>query len=313
MTIEYVDLKKTMTVSQALNRVKQTGTDKETVYTCYVLDAHRKLQGIVSLRRLVLASEYELVSDIMETEFFKAGTNDDQEEIADMFRKYGLSAMPVVDAELRLIGIITVDDVLDVIEQENTEDFEKMAAMAPSDGEYLDAGVLSLAKKRIFWLLILTVSATFTGGIIANFESLLSSAVVLTTFIPMIMSSGGNAGSQSSTLIIRGMALGEIDLKDWSKVLWKEFRVSALVGFILAIVNGLRMLIMGNSEWPIILTVSITVMFTVMLAKLIGGVLPILARAVKLDPTIMAGPMITTIVDAVSLVIYFSIAGVFIL
>jgi len=313
MTIEYVDLRKNMTVKEALERVKKTGMDKETIYTCYVLDQTKRIEGIISLRKLVLSNTDEIIEDIMDKDFFHADAGDDQEEVAEIFKKYDLSALPVVDKESRLIGIITVDDIVDVIEQENTEDFEKMAAMAPSDEEYLEAGIFKLAKARIVWLLVLMISATFTGGIITHFEELLSTAVILTAFIPMLMDTGGNAGNQSSTLIIRGMALGQIERRDWRSVLWKEIRVSLIAGSILAIVNTLRMLIFAKASLMVTITVSLTLMCTVVLAKIIGGLLPIAAKALKLDPAIMAGPLITTIVDAVSLFIYFSIAGVLVL
>ncbi len=309
MTIEYMDLKKNMTAADALKRIKETGMDKETIYSCYVLDSTRKLQGIVSLRHLVLAEDDVKVGDIMETDIVMVKALDDQESVAELIRKYDLMAIPVVDNENRLIGIITVDDVIDVIEQENTEDFEKMAAMKPSDKEYLDTGVFALAKNRIVWLLVLMVSATFTGGIIAHYENLLSTAVILTAFIPMLMDSGGNAGSQSSTLIIRGLALGEITLMDWGKVLWKELRVGLIAGTLLAVVNCFRMMILSHTSLEVTIAVSMTLIATVTFAKLVGGILPIGAKALKMDPAIMAGPLITTIVDALALVIYFSIAS----
>ena len=313
MTIEYVDLRKDMTVRDALERVKATGMDKETIYTCYVLDKTRKLEGIVSLRKLVLANADDIIEEIMDKEFFFADAADDQEEVAETFKKYDLSALPVVDKENRLIGIITVDDILDVIEAETTEDFEKMAAMTPSDEEYMEASIFTLAKARIPWLMVLMISATFTGGIITYYEELLSTAVVLTAFIPMLMDTGGNAGNQSSTLIIRGMALGQISRKDWLSVLWKEIRVSFIAGTVLALVNTARMLLFSQATLMVTITVSITLVCTVILAKIIGGLLPIAAKTLKLDPAIMAGPLITTVVDAVSLVIYFTIAGILVL
>ncbi|MGI6404661.1 MAG: magnesium transporter [Oscillospiraceae bacterium] len=312
MTIEFTDLKKNMTVKEALARIKRTAVDKETIYTCYVLDDTRRLEGIVSLRRLVLSEEDQIISDIMTKDVVLCGTNDDQEEVADLFKKYDLMAIPVVDSEQRLVGIITIDDIVDVIEQENTEDFLKMAAMAPSDDAYLSAGVFTLAKQRIPWLLILMISATFTGAIIGYYENLLSSVVLLTAFIPMLMDSGGNSGNQSSTLIIRGIALGEISLRDWPKVLWKEFRVSLIAGSVLAVINFLRMVLFGNGDLMIKLTVCATLFFAVVIAKLIGSLLPIAAKTLKLDPAIMAGPFITTLVDAIVLFIYFGIARVLI-
>jgi magnesium transporter len=312
MTIEFTDLKKNMTVKEALARIKRTAVDKETIYTCYVLDDTRRLEGIVSLRRLVLSEEDQIISDIMTKDVVLCGTNDDQEEVADLFKKYDLMAIPVVDSEQRLVGIITIDDIVDVIEQENTEDFLKMAAMAPSDDAYLSAGVFTLAKQRIPWLLILMISATFTGAIIGYYENLLSSVVLLTAFIPMLMDSGGNSGNQSSTLIIRGIALGEISLRDWPKVLWKEFRVSLIAGSVLAVINFLRMVLFDNGDLMIKLTVCATLFFAVVIAKLIGSLLPIAAKTLKLDPAIMAGPFITTLVDAIVLFIYFGIARVLI-
>jgi magnesium transporter len=312
MTIEFTDLKKNMTVKEALARIKRTAVDKETIYTCYVLDDTRRLEGIVSLRRLVLSEEDQIISDIMTKDVVLCGTNDDQEEVVDLFKKYDLMAIPVVDSEQRLVGIITIDDIVDVIEQENTEDFLKMAAMAPSDDAYLSAGVFTLAKQRIPWLLILMISATFTGAIIGYYENLLSTVVVLTAFIPMLMDSGGNSGNQSSTLIIRGIALGEISLRDWPKVLWKEFRVSLIAGSVLAVINFLRMVLFDNGDLMIKLTVCATLFFAVVIAKLIGSLLPIAAKTLKLDPAIMAGPFITTLVDAIVLFIYFGIARVLI-
>ena len=313
MTIEYVDLKKHMTVRQALDRIKAVGVDKETIYTCYVLDDTRRLEGIISLRRLVLSDEDQRIGDIMTNDVVLAEATDDQEEVAEMFRKYDLIAIPVVDAETRLIGIITIDDFMDVIDRENTEDFQKMAAMEPSDEAYLEAGVFHLARRRIVWLLVLMVSATFTGGIISRYTALLGAVVALASFIPMLMDSGGNAGSQSSTLIIRGIALGEIGLSDWPKVLWKELRVSLLVGLGLGAVNALRMVVIGQSDPALILTVGITLVCTIVVAKMVGGALPIAAKALGMDPAIMAGPLITTIVDAIALIIFFSIASALVL
>lgn len=313
MTIEFVGLRSDMTVRQALACIKQTGLDKESIYTCYVLDNTRRLEGIVSLRRLVVSDDEKLIHDIMADDVVLAEVTDDQEQVAELFKKYDLIAMPVVDKEKRLVGIITIDDIMDVIEQENTEDFYKMAAMASTDEEYLEAGVFKLARRRIVWLLVLMISATFTGGIIAHYESLLSTAVVLAVFIPMLMSSGGNAGSQSSTLIIRGIALGEVSLSDWGKVMWKEFRVSLIVGLLLAGVNFTRMLLLGQGTLPVMLTVSTALLFTIVAAKLIGGMLPIFAKTLGMDPAIMASPLISTIVDAFSLFIYFTIASILVL
>lgn len=309
MTIEYVDLKKELKVKDSLEYIKQTGVDKETVDVCYVINKNRKLEGVVSLRKLVLTDGDIVIKDIMDTNFISIPTNADQEEIASLFKKYNLLAMPVVDKENRLVGIITIDDIVDVIEQENTEDLQKMAAMTPTDEEYLKTGVFTLARHRLIWLLILMISATFTGRIIIKFEELLQSAVVLTTFIPMLMDTGGNSGSQSSTLIIRGLALEEIRLRDILKVFWKEFRVSGIVGISLAAVNFIRIYYLEKIDLMVSITVSISLLFTVIVAKVVGGVLPIIAKKLKFDPAIMAGPLITTIVDAVALTIYFSLAS----
>lgn len=309
MTIEYVDLKKKMTVKESLAHIKETGLSKETIYTCYVTDANRKLEGIVSLRKLVVGDEDEVIKDIMEEDVISVNTHDDQEYVASVFRRYGFIALPVVDLENRLTGIITFDDIVGVIDQESTEDFQKMAAMSPSEEKYMDASVFTLAKHRIIWLLFLMISATFTGGIIRKFEDVLQSTVLLASFIPMLMDTGGNAGSQSSTLVIRGLALGDIELKDAGKVMWKEFRISIVVGITLALANFARIYFLGNAGFLISLTVSITLLLTVMVSKIIGGLLPIVAKKLKIDPAIMAGPLITTIVDAMSLTVYFTIAS----
>ena len=309
MTIEYVDLKKEMSVRDALNHIKKTGVDKETIYTCYVLNDKRKMEGIVSLRKLVLLEDDLLISDIMNEDVITTQTLVDQEEIASLFKKYDLITIPVVDKEDRLVGIITIDDIVDVIDRENTEDFQKMAAMEPNDEEYLATGIISLAQKRLMWLLILMVSATFTGAIISKYEEVLSTVVILATFIPMLMDTAGNAGSQSSTLVIRGMALGEIELEDYLKVFWKELRVSCIVGVSLGIINFVRMLIYPATGVRIAFTVSFTLFVTIVMAKVVGGTLPIAAKKFKLDPAIMAGPLITTIVDALALIVYFNIAG----
>lgn len=308
MTIEYVDLKVDMTVEQALAYIMEVGLDRETVYTCYITSGQRVLKGIVSLRKLVISPKNMLVGDLMQTDFQSVHTNDKQEDVATLFKKYGFLALPVVDNDNRLTGIITVDDIMDVIDQEATEDVQRMAAMAPSDDEYLETGVFRLAKNRLTWLLILMISATFTGAIIKRFEDVLVSVIVLNAFIPMLMDTGGNAGSQPSALVIRGLALGEIHFNDIGRVVWKELRVSLIVGVMLAAVNFLRILLFDSVGVMIALVVSITLIFTVVVAKLVGGVLPLLAQKVNIDPAIMAGPLITTIVDTLSLIIYFAIA-----
>jgi magnesium transporter len=309
MTIEYVELKKNMTVKEALEHIKKTGISKETIYTCYVTDNKRKLEGIVSLRNLVVSELEQSINDIMQEEVIYVETHDDQEIIANIFKKYGFMALPVVDKEHRLTGIITFDDIMDVMEDEATEDFQRMAAIVPSDEAYLDLSVIALAKQRIPWLMILMLGATVTGGIITKFEDILSTVVVLTAFIPMLMNTGGNSGSQSSTLIIRGLAIGNVDLNDIWKVLWKEFRISLLVGIILASVNFAKNMLFDKVGLTVSLTVSVTVATTVMLAKMVGGILPLLAKKLKLDPAIMAGPLITTIVDALVLLVYFGVAS----
>jgi magnesium transporter len=309
MTIEYVELKKNMTVKEALEHIKKTGINKETIYTCYVTNNKRKLEGIVSLRNLVVSEPDQSINDIMQEEVIYVETHDDQEIIANIFKKYGFMALPVVDKEHRLIGIITFDDIMDVMEDEATEDFQRMAAMVPSDETYLDLSVIALAKQRIPWLMILMLGATVTGGIITKFENILSTVVVLTAFIPMLMDTGGNSGNQSSTLIIRGLALGNVNQKDIWKVLWKEFRISLLVGIILASVNFAKNMLFDKVGLNVSLTVSLTVATTVMLAKMVGGTLPLIAKKLKLDPAIMAGPLITTIVDALVLLVYFGVAS----
>ncbi len=308
MTIEYVDLKKEMTVEEAILHIKKTGIDKETINTCYVINSKRILEGVISIRRLIMSNESDIIGDILNDDVISVKTTDDQEYIASEFKKYDLTAMPVVDNENRLVGIITVDDIVDIIDKENTEDIQKMAAIQPSDEEYLKTGVFTLAKHRIVWLLVLMLSATFTGNIIKKYEEVLQSVVVLAAFIPMLMDTGGNAGSQSSTLIIRGMALGNVRARDAFKVIWKELRVSIVVGATLSVVNFIRISIFERVDVLIAATVCITIFFTIVLAKVVGGILPIIAKLVKLDPAIMASPLITTIVDAFALVIYFSLA-----
>ena len=308
MTIELVELKKEMLVGEALDRIRQTGPDKETIYTCYITDAGRLLKGKVTLKDLVLSNVDNNLESIMSIDVISVNTHDDQEIIAELFKKYDLLALPVVDNEGRLVGIITIDDVVDVIVEENTEDIYKMAAIQPTDEEYISTGVFKLARKRILWLLILMISATFTGYIISSFEDALQSAVVLAVFIPMILGTGGNAGAQASTIIIRSIVLGEVALRDIIKVIWKEMRVSLMVGGVLSLFNFLRIYYVEKYSFEIALTVAVTLIFTVFFAKVLGGVLPIIAKKVKLDPAIMASPLITTIVDAASLIIYFYFA-----
>ena len=306
MTAEYVGLKQSMTVEQAFAYIRKNGVDKETIYTCYVMDAKRRLEGVVTVKDLLMNPYEEIIGNIMDTHVIKAFTTEDQEEVADSFQKYDLLSLPVVDHEERLVGIVTVDDVVDVMEQEATEDFEKMAAMLPSEKPYLKTGVFQLAKNRIAWLLILMISSMITGGILAKYEAAFAVIPLLVTFIPMLTDTGGNAGSQSSTMIIRGMAVGEIEPGDLFKVLWKELRVGIIVGAILGFVNYVRLVILYPGKEMLCLTVVLSLMVTVVIAKTIGCVLPIAAKVFHMDPAIMAAPLI--IVDAVSLIIYFQLA-----
>jgi magnesium transporter len=309
MTIEFADLKKEMTVKGALEYIKKTGVDKETIDICYVIDSNRKLEGTIPIRKLILSSEEVVIGSIMETSVISVNTHDDQEKIATLFKKYDLVAMPVVDNENRLVGIITIDDVVDIIEREATEDFHKMAAIAPSEEEYLKTNIFNLSKHRIPWLLVLMLSATFTGGIVMKYQKLLEDVAILSAFIPMLMDTGGNAGSQSSTLIIRGIALDEIKLSDIFKIIWKELGVALIVGAVLAIVNFFRVYFFVESSLLVAVTVSISLIFTVVLAKVVGGALPLIAKKLKMDPAIMAGPLITTVVDAMALLAYFAVAN----
>lgn len=309
MTAEFVDLKKHMTVGEAFARIRRTAFEKETVYTCYVIDEHRRLEGVISVKRLLVTPDDTILSQVMETNIIKVTTTDDQELVAHLFAKYGLLSLPVVDHENRLVGIVTIDDVIDVIHEEATEDFERMAAMLPSEKPYLKTSVLSLAKNRFAWLLFLMVSGMIVGSILAKYEEAFVAIPLLVTFIPMLTDTGGNAGSQSSTLVIRGMALSEIRVGDFLKVFFKEFRVSLIVGLGLSIANFIRIMI-SYKDPMIALTVSLSLYLTVVIAKAVGGILPIFAKLVKADPAIMAAPIITTVVDALSLMLYFRIAVV---
>ena len=311
MTVEYISFKDNYTVKQAIDYYRKVAIDKEETDICFVTDTKKKLVGIISLKTLILSKDDSYIQDEMDTNFISVLTQDDQEEIASLFRKYDLTTMPVVDHEDRLVGVITVDDIVDVIDQENTEDIQKMAAMNPSDEEYLKESVLSLAKHRILWLLVLMISATFTGLIIKRYEDILQSAVYLAVFIPMLMDTGGNAGSQSATLVIRGIALEEIEFSDIFKVIWKELRVSILVGFILSAINFIRIYYFTNSSLETSLVVAISMFLTVIMAKVVGGVLPLIAKSLKIDPAIMASPLITTIVDTAALIIFFKLAVIF--
>ncbi len=308
MTTEYVSLKADMTVVDAFQKIRKTGVNKETIYTCYVTSDDRKLIGIVSAKTLMLSGEDRIISRIMDDNFKYVTTNVDRETVAEMFRKYDLLALPVVDFEGRLVGIVTVDDAIDVLSQEATEDMEAMAAIVPTDKPYIKTGVFETFIKRVPWLLILMLSATFTSAVINSYEKQLSGYVALTAFIPMLMGTGGNCGSQTSVSVIRSLSLGEIGLKDIFKVIWKEIRVAVLCGITLAVVNFLKLYFIDRISVVASAVVCLTLIVTVLVAKLIGCILPIIAKSVKLDPAVMASPFITTIVDAVSLLVYFNIA-----
>ncbi len=309
MTTEFIDLKEDMTIEQALDRIRQIGTDSETIYTCYVLDKDRKLQGIISIKEILLAKEESLITDNMETNIISVNTLEDKEEVAKKFDKYDLYALPVVDKENRLVGIVTVDDAINVLQDEVEEDFEKMAAMAPTEESYFGTSVFKHAKNRIVWLLVLMLSSAITGTIITNYENAFAAVPLLVAFIPMLMDTGGNCGSQSSTLIIRGLATDELEVKDVFKILWKEVRIAIIVGATLSVINGLR-IFAQYKNLQLACTVGLSITVTVILSKSIGCLLPLLAKKLKLDPAIMAAPLITTIVDILSVLVYFNIATV---
>lgn len=318
MTIEMVQLHDTITVGQAIETIRRTGVDKETIYTCYCIDKARHLIGTVDLSELIFNDDSVPISDIMEEDesLISVKTLDDQEEVADIVRKYDLLSVPVTDNEGRLVGIITVDDIVDIIDAENTEDFEKMAKVLHSDESYLKTSVFKLARNRIPWLLILMISATFTGRIIEGFENMLAAVAGLTAAIPMLMDTGGNAGNQTSTLAIRGLATGDIEPRDYIRILWKELRIGVICGSILALANLLRLYLLGFVGWSsggfeVFLVICSAMFCAVVIAKIIGCTLPLAAKAIKLDPALMAGPMITTIVDAVTLLIYLGLAKTF--
>ncbi len=305
MTVEYVDLKENQTVGEAIERIRKVGLDSETINICYVLDSQRTLVGTVALRYLLLSDPDAVIGDMMHRNVVSLHTLMDQEEVARMFKKYEFTAMPVVDNEDRLVGIITVDDVVDILEEETTEDIEKMAAVMPSDKPYLKTTVFDAYKKRIPWLLLLMISATFTGSIITSFENELSRYVVLTAFIPMLMDTGG----QASAIIIRGLSLDEIEFGDWFTVVWKEIRTAALCGLTLALCNFGRLLLFDKVSVAVAFVVCFTLFVAVVVAKIVGSTLPMLAKKIGMDPAVMASPFITTIVDAISLVIYFRVAA----
>lgn len=306
MTTEYVSLKKTMTIKETMKHIKEVGIHKETIYTCYVLE-NRRLIGIVSAKDLMTLDDNTFIQDIMETEIISVGTHTDQEETARLFSKYDLLALPVVDLDNRMVGIITVDDAMDVMVDEATEDISIMGAVNPSEKTYFETSVFSHAKNRFLWLLILMLSSTITGTIITQYENAFAAIPLLVSFIPMLMDTGGNCGSQSSTLIIRGLALDEIRFKDIFRVMFKEFRVALLVSLGLALANGLRIFIMYK-DLKLAVVIGLSLICTVILSKIIGCILPLFAKKVHLDPAIMAAPLITTLVDTCSIIIYFTIA-----
>lgn len=306
MTTEYVDIREIMTVAQAMAHIKETGIHKETIYTCYVTD-QRRLLGIVSAKDLMTTADDVLIRDLMQTEIISVSTHTDKEEVAQLFTKYNFLALPVLDQDERLVGIVTFDDAMDVMVDEATEDITKMAAMSPSEKSYFETSVLAHAKHRIAWLLILMFSATITGTIITRYENAFAAIPLLVSFIPMLMDTGGNCGSQSSTLIIRGIALGEIQFSDLFRVMFKEFRVSLIVGVALALANGIRILIMYKNA-GLALVIGLSLVATIVISKLIGCVLPLIAKKLHMDPAIMASPLITTLVDTCSILIYFNIA-----
>lgn len=308
MTMEYVDLKRSMTVEQAFQRIRRTGVEKETIYTCYVTDSRRKLLGIVTVKDLLLAQNDQILRDIMETNVKFVHTHTDQEEAARQLSRYDFLALPVVDGEQRLVGIVTVDDAMDVIQEEATEDIEKMAAMAPSDRPYMRTGIWETWRHRVPWLLFLMISATFTSSIISAYEGALAASVVLTGFIPMLMDTGGNSGGQSSATIIRGLSLGEIQYRDVPRVLLKECAVALLNGGTLAVANFAKLMLFDRVGLLVSAVVCTTLLAVVLAANLVGSSLPVLAKRLGFDPAVMASPLITTIVDAIALTVYFNIA-----
>ena len=308
MTTEYISLKKEMTVSSAIDKIKREGIQSETIYILYVTDENRILEGILSLRDLIVADDSKRVGELMREDVIYAYTLDDKEEVANIFKKYSFEALPIVDQEKRIVGIVTVDDILDVIEEEVTEDFQIMAATTPTDKPYLETGIFALSKHRILWLLILMISATITQKIIYNYENILQNVTFLSGFIPMLMDTGGNSGSQSSTLIIRGLATGDIKSRDWYRVVFKEVRVAMVCGLALAVINYFKIIYLDGIPSNVALVVSLTLVCAVMIAKIVGAILPMVAIKIKVDPAIMASPLITTIVDALSLMVYFIIA-----
>lgn len=311
MTTEFVNLRPTMTVSDSIKRIRRTGVDKETIYTCYVTDDNRKLIGMISIKTLLLSDEDEIVMDIMESNVISVNTLDDQEKVANYLSKYDFLAIPVVDGENRLVGIVTVDDAMDVMQEEATEDMEVMAAITPTDKPYMKTGVFETYRKRVPWLLILMLCATFTGWIISSYEDALAVQVALTAYIPMLMNTGGNSGSQSSVTVIRGLSLDDIKFKDLPLVVFKESRVAILCGITLAVTNFAKLMLFDGVGFEISLIVSLTLVCTVFVAEIIGCALPMVAKKIGFDPAVMASPFITTMVDTLSLLMYFQIAKIF--
>ena len=309
MTTEFVELKETDTVKQAIARIKTQGRVAETITNCYVVDQNRVLVGSIRLREILFANEDELISELMDTDVISVMTNDDQEVVANVFKKYDFSVLPVVNDEERLIGIITADDIIDVLYEETTEDIQKMAAIMPTEGSYIETSILDMAKSRITWLIILMVSATFTGFIIQGYESTLALIPALAASMPMIMSTAGNAGSQSSIMVIRGISVDDMTIKDIGLVVWKELQVGFVIGVMMFVVNVLRLLIFTPDVGLMTdLVISGTVFITILMAKVTGGLLPLVALIFKQDPAAMASPLITTIVDALALIVYFNLA-----
>ncbi len=312
MTPDYIELRKDMTVKEALQHIKDVGMDSETIYTCYVLSSGRKLIGLTSLRSMVIAPENEKISDLMNEDIILAHVDDDQEEVSDLFKRYGFLAIPVVDNEGRLVGIITVDDILDVIEEEMTEDIERMGGVIDStDKEYLDMPVMAHVKAELPWLLLLMCSYFITGGLISRFEDALSAVVALVVYMPMLMGTGGNSGTQTTTLVVRGMSTGEIELEDVLKVFWKEFRVSIVIGLCVSAVNFLRIIWLDHNGMLVAMTVCVSMFLIVIIAKCFGGLLPMAAKKVGIDPALMSGPMMASLTDMVSLGTYFVMAKYF--
>lgn len=316
MTAEFIDLKQDMNVKTAIDRIRKIGKDKESIYTCYVIDKNRKLEGVISIKDLLLSDDDKIISSIMDKNFVSAKTSDDQETVANLFSKYDLLALPVVDNENRLVGIVTIDDAVDVISEEAEEDFEKMAALIPSETPYLQTSVFKLYKNRILWLIVLMFAGMISGYILSAKEEVIATVPILVSFIPMLNDTGGNCGSQTATIVIRGLTSGELSTKNWLKIWWKELRVALLVGITLVTFNLIRVMFLtpwGNynnlvEKWQVALIVCLSLLITIIISKSLGALLPLLAKKLKLDPAVCASPLITTIVDASAILIYFALA-----